>query len=81
VVVRFPAQVHSNYDDRKVVEFGTLTINKAVADSDALQRNILFLPGRLRDGIEPRDGVEIEVNMKCCMFLVACCLLLVACCG
>src|SRR5258706_5995010 len=34
-------------DDRKVVDLGTLTVNKTVADSDALQRTLPFTPGRL----------------------------------
>ncbi len=42
-------------DDRKLVDMGTLTISKAVADSLAAQKKLLFLPGRLTDGIEPSD--------------------------
>ena len=42
-------------DDRKVVDLGTITINRTVADSDALQRKLLFTPGRLTDGIEFSD--------------------------
>jgi len=40
-------------DDRKVVDLGTLIISRTVADSDALQKKLLFTPGRLTDGIEP----------------------------
>ncbi len=42
-------------DDRKVVDLGTLTISKSVPDSDALQKILLFTPGRLTDGIEFSD--------------------------
>jgi catalase len=42
-------------DDREVVDLGTLTITKTVADSDALQQKLLFIPGRLTDGIEFSD--------------------------
>jgi catalase len=42
-------------DDRKVVDLGTITITRAVADSDALQRKLLFTPGRLTKGIEFSD--------------------------
>lgn len=42
-------------DDRKVVDLGTLTITNAVVDSDALQKILLFTPGRLTDGIELSD--------------------------
>lgn len=42
-------------DDRKVVELGTLTVNRIVADSDVAQRKLLFTPGRLTDGIEFSD--------------------------
>ncbi len=42
-------------DDRKVVELGTLTLDKAVADSLTAQKKLLFLPGQLTDGIELSD--------------------------
>ena len=40
---------------RKVVELGTLTLDKAVADSLAAQKKLLFLPGQITDGIELSD--------------------------
>jgi catalase len=49
-------------DDRKVVDLGTLTISKTVAHSDALQRTLLFTPGRLTDGIEPSDDPLIPAR-------------------
>jgi catalase len=42
-------------DDRKVVNLGTLTLDKPVADSLVAQKKLLFLPGNLTDGIELSD--------------------------
>lgn len=49
-------------DDRKVVELGKLTINKAVANSAEMQKTLLFLPGLLTDGIEASDDPLIDVR-------------------
>ena len=49
-------------DDRKVVDLGSLTIDKTLADSDALQKRLLFTPGRLTDGIEPSDDPLIAAR-------------------
>jgi catalase len=49
-------------DDRKVVDLGTLTIDKAVADSDEAEKTLLFLPGQLTDGIEASDDPLISVR-------------------
>ena len=49
-------------DDRKVVELGELTIDKAVADSLEVQKTLLFLPGQLTDGIEQSDDPLIDVR-------------------
>ncbi len=49
-------------DDRKVVDLGTLTLNKAVADSAAAEKPLLFMPGQLADGIEPSDDPLIDVR-------------------
>lgn len=40
---------------RKMVELGTLTLDKTVADSLAAQKKLLFLPTQLTDGIELSD--------------------------
>jgi catalase len=48
--------------ERKVVELGVLTITKAVADSAAAQKALLFLPGQLTDGIEQSDDPLIDVR-------------------
>jgi catalase len=42
-------------DTRRVVVLGEIVINKAVADNDAEQQALLFLPTALPDGIEPAD--------------------------
>jgi catalase len=49
-------------EDRKVVDLGVLTIDKSVPDSIAAQRKLLFLPGRLTDGIEPSDDPLIAAR-------------------
>jgi len=48
--------------DRKVVELGALTIDKAVADSAEAQKALLFLPGQVTDGIEPSDDPMISIR-------------------
>ena len=40
-------------ESRKTVELGTLTLNKAVADSKAAEKPIMFNPLQLTDGIAP----------------------------
>jgi catalase len=42
-------------DDRKVVDLGVLTLTKVVANSDEVQRKLLFLPTNLTTGIELSD--------------------------
>ena len=42
-------------DSDKVVDLGVLTITNIVPDSDAAQKQLLFLPGLLTDGIEFSD--------------------------
>jgi catalase len=42
-------------DSRQVVELGTISITKVAQDSDATQRQLLFLPNALPPGIEPQD--------------------------
>jgi catalase len=49
-------------DTRKVVELGVLTLDKAVADSLAAQKKLLFLPTRLTDGIELSDDPLVAVR-------------------
>ena len=42
-------------DSRKKVVMGTLTITKAVADSQTAEKTLLFMPGTLVSGIEAAD--------------------------
>lgn len=42
-------------EDRKTIELGTLTITSVVADSDAVQKTLVFFPTNLTDGIELSD--------------------------
>jgi catalase len=49
-------------EDRKLVELGTLTIDKAVANSAEAEKALLFLPGQLTDGIEQSDDPLIDVR-------------------
>jgi catalase len=39
-----------------------LTIEKVVADSAQAEKDLLFLPGRTPDGIEPSDDPMIRVR-------------------
>ena len=48
--------------DRKIVELGVVTIDKAVANSAEAEKPLLFLPGQLTDGIEPSDDPLIDVR-------------------
>jgi catalase len=49
-------------EERKVVDLGVLTIDKAVANSAEVQKELLFLPGQLTDGIEQSDDPLIDVR-------------------
>ena len=48
--------------DRKTVELGELTIDKAVPNSAEAQKTLLFQPGHVTDGIEPSDDPLIDVR-------------------
>lgn len=48
--------------DRKTVDLGVLTIDKAAADNAEAQKALLFLPLQLTDGIEPSDDPLINVR-------------------
>jgi catalase len=39
-----------------------LTIDKAVTNSDEAQKQLLFLPGQLTDGIEQSDDPTLDVR-------------------
>lgn len=49
-------------DSRPVVELGTLTIDRIAPDSTDAEKKLLFLPGRLTDGIEPSDDPLIAAR-------------------
>jgi catalase len=49
-------------NDRKAVELGVLTINKAVPNSAEVEKKLLFLPGQLTDGIEQSDDPLIDIR-------------------
>jgi catalase len=49
-------------DDRKLVELGVLTIEKAVPDSLEAQKQLLFLPGQVIEGIDVSDDPLISVR-------------------
>jgi catalase len=49
-------------EDRKLVELGVLTIDKAVANSAEAEKALLFVPGLLTDGIEQSDDPLIDVR-------------------
>ena len=49
-------------DDRKTADLGIITLTKAVADNEAAQKALLFLPGNLTDGIEVSDDPLIDAR-------------------
>jgi catalase len=49
-------------DDRKLVDLGVLTIEKAAADSLESQKPLLFLPGQVVEGIEVSDDPLINTR-------------------
>jgi catalase len=55
-----PSQPWPN--DRKVVDLGTVSLIKTADDSTALQKTLLFTPGRLTVGIEPSDDPLITAR-------------------
>lgn len=42
-------------DDRKTIDVGTISITSVVADSDTVQKTLVFFPTNLTDGIELSD--------------------------
>jgi catalase len=49
-------------ENRKVVELGVLTIDRATENSVEVQKRLLFLPGQLTDGIEQSDDPLIDIR-------------------
>jgi catalase len=50
--------------DRRMVNLGTITITKTVADSAAAEKALLFLPNRLPAGIEASDDPLISARVQ-----------------
>lgn len=42
-------------DTREIIDLGEIAITRAVSDSDAAERQLIFLPATLPSGIEPAD--------------------------
>ena len=55
-------------DTRKKVELGTIEITKAVADSQAVEKKLLFTPGALIPGIEAADPM---IGMRSAAYIVS----------
>jgi catalase len=55
-------------DSRKKVELGTIEITKAVADSQAAEKKLLFTPGALVPGIEAADPM---IAMRSAAYIVS----------
>jgi catalase len=49
-------------EDRKVVDLGLITLEKAVAGSAEAEKQLLFLPGQVPDGIELSDDPMILIR-------------------
>ena len=49
-------------ESRKAVKLGTVTLNRLVADAEARQRTLLFLPGQPHPGVEPADPMLVLRN-------------------
>jgi len=49
-------------DSNRVVDLGALTIDALVPDSAAAEKDLLFLPGQVPDGIEPSDDPMIAAR-------------------
>lgn len=49
-------------ESRRMVQLGTVTLNKLVADGEASQRTLLFLPGQPHLGVEPADPMLVLRN-------------------
>ena len=49
-------------EDRKLVDLGVVTLEKAAADSLTEEKSLLFLPGQLPDGIEQSSDPLIDVR-------------------
>jgi catalase len=55
-------------DDRKTVDLGVIEIDKAVADSDAAQRALLFIENAVPAGIAPEDPM---INIRSQVYAIS----------
>ncbi|AWN49389.1 catalase [Methylobacterium terrae] len=51
-------------DDRRFVDLGTLTLTKAVPDSQTVEKALLFMPNNLPDGVEVSDDPLIDARVQ-----------------
>lgn len=51
-------------DDRRFVDLGTLTLTKAVPDSQTAEKALLFMPNNLPDGVEVSDDPLIDARVQ-----------------
>ena len=51
-------------EERRLVDMGTLTLTKPVADSASAEKALLFLPNALTDGIEVSDDPLIDARVQ-----------------
>ena len=49
--------------DRKLVDLGTITVDRMDPDSAAASKELLFMPTNLIDGIEPSDDPLIDARV------------------
>jgi catalase len=49
-------------EDRRIVELGTLTVDRVAPDSAAAEKALLFLPGQVTDGIELSDDPMVSIR-------------------
>ncbi|SFU41170.1 catalase [Methylobacterium sp. 174MFSha1.1] len=51
-------------EDRRLVDLGTLTLTKAVPDSETVEKTLLFMPNNLPDGVEVSDDPLIDARVQ-----------------
>ncbi|KMO21291.1 catalase [Methylobacterium platani JCM 14648] len=51
-------------EDRRFVDLGTLTLTKAVPDSQTVEKTLLFMPNNLPDGVEVSDDPLIDARVQ-----------------
>ncbi len=51
-------------EDRRFVDLGTLTLTKAVPDSQTVEKGLLFMPNNLPDGVEVSDDPLIDARVQ-----------------